>query len=170
MVKLLETTIFSDDFPTTVKVDEVVTLAGKPLRMARLIQRLWGWPGKAARKASKLIMDSDEDLVTRGPLNQQLQLMAADPSILDSLLNGLSLSSSRNSRVVHRSVHGVQIEFTEPLTDEGMIAAIIKVISARLGSSTQEVRAATDFEDIDGKLLLTVDNYAHELGEGEDYD
>lgn len=170
MGQLLETDIFKENFPSEVRFGDVRTLDGRPLKISRLIQRLWNWPGKAAKKAERLLKDGDVPLQTRNPLQQQLQMIAADASILESLLNGLSLGSSKNSYDAHRKLHGIRLTFSEPFSDSGVVQSIIKTLGSRLGSSADEVRLATTFGDIDNELHLDIDNYSHELGEGEDYE
>ena len=131
---------------------EVRTWDGRVVPVHALIQRRWGWPKKAARAAGELLRTRARGkavtLWVTNPMRheQQLSVLAALPDVLADLFSGLARGASREALDADHMIHGVEVVFDHPISDDGLISEVTAVLANRLGTSSEAVRAATQYD------------------------
>lgn len=163
--------LWRDGGPTHVRVGDVVDRHGKALDVRRLLMRRWGWPKKAAERAS-VWLEGDSDAIgfllpVKGPDRNKLQrrLLAGLPDLLDDLLEGIANRAHREEPSAGVPLSQVTVIFRRetpngpievPLKDEGFVSSVISVVAGRLGVSVEELRHRLRVEREAARMTLTV--------------
>lgn len=168
MVDVIDT--WASDSPDSVTLGEVTNARGKPLDLRRLIQQRWGWPKKAATRAAAFL--EGEGFVqgswfpVRGAEcnDMQLELMDEIEGLLDDLLEGIGNRGSREAHDFDRPMGSITVVFTRgaapmsySIADEGLTNAVLGVVAQRLGVSTDELRARSNFGTVQSGPRIQVD-------------
>lgn len=145
---------------TPVREGDVIRRDGRPVHMSKIIQRCWGFPGKPAREAWRILEhEMGEDFVWLAGherAQQQTRLLRRFPELVGILLHSLATRTTREQGA-HRFVKWLTVEFDAVITDEGLESGILAAVAHRLGLSVDELRKRADFgpwEEDDGRDIL----------------
>jgi hypothetical protein len=160
--------LWSRDAPDVVIVGQVFDAQGKALDLRRLIQRRWGWPKKAAVRATEALESWNGDghgfrFPVRGPERVALQqeLMEALPGLVEDLMEGMANRAQREASDAGRplerlTVSVVDTEGPKAIEDGGFVNGVLHVLAGRLGITVDALRERTEFTGDDGHLIVEV--------------
>ena len=147
---------------------DVQSSSGSVLGLRQIIQLCWGWPRKAAEMATDYLHKQERDnsvellvwIEDEKRKRQQSNLMREVPGLIEALCDGLAGRSSRESRRFNEPIDGIEITFTKPISDEGIVTAVLRQVAQRLGWTMDHLRERTIFSS-DGLCrmhLVSVDD------------
>ena len=121
---------------------------GKRVHLSTLIQRRWGWPKMAAKRAAKYLQAQAErdgrkshlELAIDGRTAQQAELFSSIPGLVENLCTGIAHRSKKSAHHMGNTVTGIVVRFPTPITDDGLTQNIIAALANRLGCSSEEMR------------------------------
>lgn len=152
-----------DDDVAFVDEGEVINRSGKPLHLAQIIMRAWGWTKRPANLAAEHL----GDLVGDGPVRiylsddereeQQMKIIQARPEILRSLLLGYARRGKRDVKDAGALLSGLTIAYDIPIRDEGFTADVLRCVASHLGSNLEAVRRHAKFSIVGDSRTIRLD-------------